>query len=219
MEKKKTHLFSNNYRNGVKSIVRSAAVKCPHTAVFPASANPDRQRETRRRGPFTAGTAYQPGLPGTLVGMPAITLLIFQPFHRPKVRSKGSFSGRVPKFSCVLSNANPSNSSDKARHVPVQLLHLSSHVSICAGDAGACCACNAQPGKSRALSAEASGTSTFLGLQKGGENVFCESAAKVCVSSAQVPSSFNHLLVAWMRTETVGFGNSPNKNLFYLLFF
>lgn len=31
----KKHLFSNNYRNSVKSIVRSTGAKCPHPAVFP----------------------------------------------------------------------------------------------------------------------------------------------------------------------------------------
>lgn len=53
-----------------------------------------------------------------------------------------------------------------------------------------------QPGKSWALSAVVSGTSTFIGLQKGGEKAFSESAAKVCVPSAQVSSSLRYLLVA-----------------------
>lgn len=78
-------------------------------------------------------------------------------------------------------------------------------------------ACDGQPGKGWALSAVASRISTFLGLQKSGGKVFCESAVKVCVYSVRVPSSLSHL-VAWMRNETMGFGNSPNKTVFYLLF-
>ncbi|KAM9284685.1 transcription factor Sp3 [Cariama cristata] len=95
------------------------------------------------------GLLHQPGLPGTLVGMPATTLLLFQPFHRPKVRSKGSFSGSIPKFSCVLSNANRSNSSNKARHIPVWRLRLSSRVLICPGMQER--TCNARPEEAKEL--------------------------------------------------------------------
>lgn len=55
MERKKA-LFSNNYRNGMKFIVRSASSKCPRTAMFPALANPGRKRKTPSCGPLTDGT-------------------------------------------------------------------------------------------------------------------------------------------------------------------
>ncbi|KAM6307149.1 transcription factor Sp3 [Aegotheles albertisi] len=125
-----------NLITGVKSVASSIGVKCLCTAMFPASANPDQQWETPCCGPFTAETPTPAQAAGHarwhasnhVIAFPAIS----------QVRSKESFSGSVPKFSCVLSNANPSNSSDKAPHVPVRLVHPSSCVLMRPGNAGGC---------------------------------------------------------------------------------
>lgn len=112
-------------------------MKCPCMATFLASANPDQQWETPRCGPFTARTtAAALAVWHTYVHTSNHAMMLFHPFHKPKVRSKGSFSGSVPKIYCVLSNAKPSNSSDKARCMLIQLLHLSSRVSMCPDDTG-----------------------------------------------------------------------------------
>lgn len=49
--------------------------------------------------------------------------------------------------------------------------------------------------------------------------MLCGSAAEVHISPARVLSSLSHLLVAWMRIETVGFGNGPKKTLVYYYYF
>lgn len=54
------------------------------------------------RAEALARTPTPAWLPGTLVDVPEIVLLLFQPFHRPKVRWRGSSSGSIPKFFVYL---------------------------------------------------------------------------------------------------------------------
>lgn len=108
----------------------------------PVWANSDLQWEIPCRGPLLARAPTPAQLPGTF-DVPVIILLLFQPFHWPKVRWKGSSSGSIPKI-FVLSNTNSGNSSDKSQHIPVWPFYTSSCISICPGDAGVHLQCSAR---------------------------------------------------------------------------
>lgn len=85
-------------------------------------------------------------MPGMLVDVPEIVLFLFQPFHGPEGRQKGSSSGSIPMFFVCLAMHTQVTAVTKL-HVPVWLLHSSSCISKCSGDAGV--HVHVQPGESR----------------------------------------------------------------------
>lgn len=109
--------------------------------ISPVWANPDLQWEIPCWGSLLARTPTPAWLPGILVEVQEIMLLLFQPFHRPKVRWKGSSSGSISEFFVCLAMQTQVTAVTKL-HVP-----LSGHcngILIYPGDAGVHLKCAAR---------------------------------------------------------------------------
>lgn len=162
----KKHLFSNNYRNGVKSIVRSTDVKYPCMAGYVCSfSKPSLAMGNSLSWPIYSWDSYTSSrcLAHSLAYQQS-RYCFSSHFTGSRSDQKSPFLAAFPSFRVCLAMQNQVTAADKARHIPIWLLHLSSCVSIRSGDA--CARLHVQPGKSWAISAVDSGTSMFLGAAK-----------------------------------------------------